>query len=546
MVEILKQIQNLIKGEIKDDPVTLAVFSKDASLYKVRPAAVVYPKDASDIQALVKFAAREKAEGRDVSLTTRGGGTDMSGGALGQSLVLSMTRYFNRIVSFGKDFVVIQAGVFYRDLEKEAAKRNLLLPSFPASKEICTVGGMVGNNAGGELNLLYGKTDRYIRELKMVCSDGREYSFKPLTLAELKKKQSQDGFEGRLYKQLFELVDRNYDLLKTAKPQVSKNSAGYYLWNIYDRETGMFDLTQLLVGSQGTLGVITEIKFGLVQPRAFERLLVVFLNDLHQIPQVVSHLLKFHPQSIESYDDKTFRLALKLLPDIVARLQGGIFKLLFGFLPELWMAITGGIPKLVLLVEFCGDSDREAAALARHAEGSLAGLGLKTRIIENKQEAEKYWIIRRESFNMLRHHVQGMRTAPFIDDFIVRPEFLGEFLPKLYAILDRYKLLYTIAGHVGDGNFHIIPLLKLKDQAGPEVVEKLGQEVFDLVFSYKGSMSGEHNDGLVRSHYLKQMYGPEIYGLFEQTKKIFDPQDIFNPGKKVNSSFEYSQRHLDI
>src|SRR3989344_2818697 len=546
MAEILKQIQNLIQGEIKDDSATLGLFSTDASLYKVRPRAVVYPKDAADIQALVKFALLEKAAAHDISLTTRGAGTDMSGGALGESLILSLPKYFNRILSFGKDFVVIEPGVFYRDLEKEASTRNLLLPSFPASKEICTVGGMVANNSGGELNLQYGKTERYVRELKMVCSDGQEYLFKPLSALELKKKQQKDGFEGGLYRQLFELVDKNYDLLKNAKPQVSKNSAGYYLWNIYDRQTGIFDPTKLLVGSQGTLGVITEVKFGLVEPRPHVRLLVIFLNDLQQLPNVVSKLLKFNPQSIESYDDKTFRLAIKLLPDIVARLKGGIFKLMFGFLPELWMAITGGIPKLVLLAEFSGDSEREAGAIARHAQESLKEFNLKTKAIESEVDAEKYWIIRRESFNMLRHHVRGLRAAPFIDDFVVRPEVLGEFLPKLYPILNKYNLTYTIAGHVGDGNFHIIPLIKLKDPKAAEMVKNLGKEVYDLVFAYKGSMSGEHNDGLVRSHYLQQMYGPAVYKLFEQTKKIFDTQDIFNPGKKVNSSFEYSQQHLDI
>jgi len=545
-MELLKQIQNIIEGSAKNDPQTLAVLSKDASLYKVRPQVGVFPKNTKDIQALVKFASEQKKAGNPVSLTVRSGGTDMSGGALGESIVLSMTKSFNRTKEVGADFAVVEPGVYYRDFDIETLKKGLILPSFPASREICTVGGMVANNAGGELNLLYGKTERYVQELKMVCADGKEYTFKPLTLKELKKKIAQKDFEGDLYKKLFNLIDSNFDLILNARPQVSKNSAGYYLWNVYDKDTETFDVTKLIVGSQGTLGIITEIKFGLVKPKEHERLLVVFLNDFNQIPAVVNQLLPFQPQSIESYDDKTFKMAIKLLPDIVTKLRGGMFKLAFGFLPELWMLLTGGVPKMVLLVELVGNSDGDVEQLGLMAQKSLVNLDLKSRFIKNPEEARKYWVIRHEAFSLFRNHLQGRRTAPFIDDFVVKPQFLAEFLPRLYKILGRYNLLYTIQGHVGDGNFHIIPLMKLGDKTAPQTIKDCGQEVYDLVFEYGGSMSGEHNDGLVRSHYLEQMYGPEVYKLFEQTKDIFDPLNIFNPGKKVYTSFEYTQKHLDF
>jgi FAD/FMN-containing dehydrogenase len=345
---------------------------------------------------------------------------------------------------------------------------------------------------------------------------------------------------------LFELIDQNYDLIKKAKPDVSKNSAGYFLWNVYDRQTGIFDINKLIVGSQGTFGIITEIKFRLVKPKPREHLLVVFLNDLKILPGITNHLLKYTPQSIESYDDQTFKVAIKLLPDILHRLKGSAIKLFFSFIPEFWMAITGGVPKLVLLAEFASDSDEDALNRAMQAQQSLKEFKVKTKLIKSEQEASKFWVIRRESFNMLRHHVQGMRTAPFIDDFIVKPEYLGKFLPRLYKILDKYKLLYTIAGHVGDGNFHIIPLMKVGDKNAGEVIKKLGSEVYQLVFEFKGSMTGEHNDGLIRGPYLKQMYGKPIYDLFVKTKKIFDPDDIFNPGKKVGANQNFALKHLDF
>jgi FAD/FMN-containing dehydrogenase len=542
----LKQIKQLIKGDVVADEKTLAEYSKDASIYKLVPQVVVFPKDVEDIKKLVKFVADAKLAGENISLTARAAGTDMTGGPLSESIVISMTKYFNHIKKIGKDFAIVEPGVYYRDFEKQTLKQGLLLPSYPASRELCTVGGMAANNSGGELNLIYGKTERYVQQVKMVLFDGNEYTFAPLTMAELQIKMNAVGVEGALYNKLYNLIDQNYDAIKAAKPDVSKNSAGYYLWNVYDKQTGIFDICKMIVGSQGTLGIITEIKFKLVKPKSREHLLVVFLNNFDQIAAITNHLLSFKPQSIESYDDQTFKVAMRLLPDILKRLKGSAVKLFFGFLPEMWMTISGGIPKLVMLAEFSSDTDSDAIERAKEAQASLKEFKVRTKLVLKDSDAQKYWVIRRESFNLLRHHVAGMRTAPFIDDFVVKPEYLGQFLPKLYKILNKYKLLYTIAGHVGDGNFHIIPLMKVGDPKAAEVIKSLSEEVYKLVFEYKGSMTGEHNDGLVRGYYLKKMYGTKIYDLLVNTKQIFDPTDIFNPGKKVEATSAFAFKHLDF
>ncbi len=545
-MDLETQIKSIIKGDVATDPKTLGDFSKDASLYKLKPQVVVFPKDNDDIKNIVKFVADQKKAGVNLSIATRAAGTDMTGGPLSESIVIGTTKYLNRIKNFGKDCAVVEPGVFYRDFEKESLKRGLLLPSYPASREMCTLGGMAANNSGGELNLLYGKTENYVAALKMVLADGKEYSFKPLSMPELEKKKAGSGLEAQIYRGMFDLIEKNYELLQKAKPDVSKNSAGYYLWNVYDKQKGIFDLNKMIVGSQGTLGVITEITYKLVKPHTREHLLVVFLDELSHLPVITNHLLRFKPQSIESYDDQTFKVAIRLLPDILGRLKGNAIKLFFGFIPELWMTLTGGIPKLVLLAEFSSDTEKDALERAKEAQESLKEFNLRSKLVLSDDDAQKYWVIRRESFNMLRHHVSGMRTAPFIDDFVVHPEVLAEFLPKLYAILDKYKLLYTIAGHVGDGNFHIIPLMKVGDPHAAEVIKNLGEEVYDLVLQYHGSLTGEHNDGLVRGPYLEKMYGPEVYSLFKQTKKIFDPEDIFNPGKKAEAKLDFAMSHLDF
>ena len=553
---LIEELKKIIKGEVLADEETRKKYSHDASLFEVKPELVVFPKDVEDIKNLVRFTGQYNSDKTNkpnttyesdksalLSLTARSGGTDMSGGPLGESVILDFTKYFNHLKEIGDNYAVAEPGVYYRDFEKETLKHNLLLPSYPASREICAVGGMVANNSGGEKTLSYGKTEDYILELKAVLSDGNEYLIKPLNKSELEAKIRQKDFEGEIYAKLYKLIAENYELLKKAKPDVSKNSAGYYLWNVLNGST--FDLTKLFVGSQGTLGIITEIKFRLIKPKKYSRLAVIFLKDLKPLMGIVKAVMKFKPESFESFDDNTLKLAIRFLPDLIKILKPkNVFKLGLSFLPEFWMMIGGGMPKLILLAEFTDDNENALAGRLNAVSQELSAQNSNFRILSNEEEAKKYWTIRRESFNLLRKHVRGKRTAPFIDDFIVRAEKLPEFLPRLNNILSRYNITYTIAGHVGDGNFHIIPLMDLADPESKEIITKLSEEVYNLVLEFKGSITAEHNDGLIRSPYLEKMYGKEVYELFKETKKIFDPRNIFNPGKKVGASLKYAFEHL--
>ncbi|MDP2655907.1 MAG: FAD-linked oxidase C-terminal domain-containing protein, partial [bacterium] len=188
----------------------------------------------------------------------------------------------------------------------------------------------------------------------------------------------------------------------------------------------------------------------------------------------------------------------------------------------------------------------EADAKALMARGALANLNLKMKIEKDEKESEKYWIVRRESFNLLRKNVHGLHTAPFIDDFVVPPACYPEFLPKMNALLDEYKsnMIYTVAGHIGDGNIHIIPLMDLTKEENRQVILDLAPRVYKMVIEAGGSITGEHNDGIVRTPYLPMQFGRDMISLFEKTKKIFDPLNIFNPGKKVGGTFEDIKRDL--
>ncbi|MBP9772069.1 MAG: FAD-binding oxidoreductase, partial [Candidatus Pacebacteria bacterium] len=358
-----EELKALDCGEVFDDPKTLASASHDTSLFEVRPQLVVLPRNEKDLEKLVTFATQNKGM---MTLTARSGGTGMDGGALSESVVLDFTKHFAGTKGFTKDTGTVLPGTYYRDFERESMKRNLLMPSYPASREICTVGGMVANNAGGELTLTYGKTADYVRELRVVLSDGLTHIIKPLTTSQLQEKLLETTFEGNLYRQIYKLIIENKVVIEKSKPRVTKNSAGYALWDIHNERDGIFDLTRLFTGSQGTLGLITEITFGLMHPPSRSQMLVVFLDDLSQLPAIVKTTLATSPTTFESYDDKTLALALRFFFEFIRRL--GVRKTLsiaFGNLSAGWSLMRKGLPKLVLQITWNGE---DVHALKQKAE----------------------------------------------------------------------------------------------------------------------------------------------------------------------------------
>lgn len=531
-------------GELDDSPATKEFYSHDASLFEIKPQLVVFPKDSKDVQLLVRLVAEHKKKLPDLSITARSAGTDMSGGAVNDSVIVDFNKHFNKIEKVTATQGHAQPGVFYRDFERETLKHKALMPSYPASRDLCTIGGMVANNSGGEKSLEYGKTENFVDELKVIFADGKEYTVKPLTKAQLVKKMAQGDFEGNLYKKLFHLVESNYNRIKAAKPQVTKNSMGYNLWDVWDRDTGVFNLANLIVGSQGTLGFVTDIKFRLVPVRPYSGLLVCFMKDITPLGEVINKVLTHKPATFESFDDQTLYLSLRFMPSFRKYLgTWGWIKLLISLIPDGLMLLRG-IPKLILMVEFNGNTQQEVEEKIDALRQDLKPFGMAMERDETIAKSQKFWIMRRQSFNLLRSKVKDKHTAPFIDDLVVNPPHLTEFLPRLRKIIKKYKLNATIAGHMGDGNFHIIPLMKLEDPKEKHKLLPAMEEVDDLVLKYKGSLSGEHNDGLIRGPWLEDQFGKEVFELFRQTKHLFDPQNMFNPHKKADANWDYSYKRI--
>jgi len=546
--ELLEILKKNIRGDVVNDDAIREIMSRDTSIFKRIPEVVVYPKDAKDLASLVSGIIEARKKGIPSSVTARSAGTCMSGGPLTTSVVAVFTKYMNKVIEVGRGFAVTEPGVYYRDFEKETLKvDSQILPSFPASRELCALGGIVNNNSGGERTLEYGKTEDYVEELEVVLSDGTITTFKELDYSELNVKKAQKNFEGEIYRKMDSLLNEHAELISNAKPRVSKNSAGYALWNVRDTSKGTFNLANLITGAQGTLALTTKIKLRLVKQQGYRSMLVIFLKDIETLPEIVRKVLPFNPESFESYDDNTFKLAVRFLPQMLSQMGlSRAVRLGISFLPEVGMAIRGGAPKLVLMAEFSEDTHETALLKTKSAQEAIKHLGLETSIKENEADSEKYWIVRRESFALLRKNSNGLYAAPFIDDFVVPPDSYPEFLPKLNAILAEYSkdFIYTIAGHIGNGNFHIIPLMDLSRPEVRNIILELSPRVYELVIQYGGSTTGEHNDGIIRTPYLSMLFGEKMVEIFAQTKHIFDPENIFNPGKKIGGTFEDIERDM--
>lgn len=589
-----EEIKQFFKGDLDETEETLTKYSHDASLLEVRPQLVLYPKDSVDVQNLVKWVSGNKIKYPELSITARCAGTDMSGGAIGESIILDFSRYMNKLIGgplpiedfsyadkleknkvykgtypLVPSYITVEPGMFYRDFEKITLEKGLILPCYTASKSLNAIGGMYGNNSAGERTLKYGKTEDYILSSKVVFADGVERVVEPIPLSEISKKEE-------IYQKIYDLIKQNGEEIKLAKPKVSKNSAGYYIWNVISQnqknssgftlpgvpggtyvarnsfDSGVFDLNKLLVGSQGTLGIVTEITLKVIPEFKYSKLVAIFMKDLEPLGRLVDEILTCDPETLETYDDKTMKLAVKFFPDFLKN-KGfiGMIKFMLSFLPEFFMMLSGGFPKLIILAEFAGVDDKSVNDKCVELVEKIKSFKLKVHVTRSQTEADKYWDIRRESFALLRKHVKGRRTAPFIDDIVVRPEFLPKFLPELQSILNKYKnIIYTMAGHAGDGNFHIIPLMDFKSPETKTTILELGEKVYDLVEKYHGSITAEHNDGLIRTPYLPKMYNPKIIGIFKRIKEIFDPQNIFNPGKKVptasSGTKDYIASHIAL
>jgi FAD/FMN-containing dehydrogenase len=543
MQRLLTELGEIFGGEISTSSADRHTYSHDASIYELIPEAILYPRTSNDIQTLVRFVSKNKHDYPALSITPRGAGTDMSGGAINNSLLVDMTRHFTTIHPFSGDTLHAEPGVYMRDIDA-LLKTDYLIGCVPASRALCTIGGMVGNNSGGERSLRYGNADESVRELKVIFADGNEYIVKPLTKRELGIKMKQGDFEGNLYKKIYELIETHYDHIKNARPRVNKNSMGYNLWSVWDRETGIFDLTRLITGSQGTLGIVTDIIMQTHKKAPHNGLLVAYVDKANQLEKIIPTVMKHRPVTFEGFDDITFNLGIKHFKSFRKQLGTKEWLKQQSTLAIQAARFRAHLPSVVLMIEFDGETIEEINAKISVLQKDLDHFKLKTTVEHDDADSALFWNLRRASLSLLRNRVHDKYASPFIDDLTVQPRYIHAFLPEIRDIIRKYKLPATVAGHFGDGNFHIIPLMDIESKDDQAKLEPVMRDIIPIIKKYGGTLAGEHNDGMVRGPWLPAVFGDDIYQLFRQTKEIFDPMYLFNPHKKTDASWDFSMEHI--
>ncbi len=523
MNKVAHYLQEHLIGEVMTGGDARNYFSTDASIFTLPPAIILYPRNENDVRKTARFTWQLAERGRVIPMTARGAGTDQSGAAIGSGIILAFPAHMNRILEFDSKSgdVTIEPGINYGKLQQALHTHNRFLPPFPASFEYSTVGGAIANNAAGEKTVKYGNTREYVKTLRVVLANGEVIETKRLNKRELSKKLGLSSFEGEIYRTLDTLLEENQDIIKNMGLNVTKNSAGYALDQIKNKD-GSFDLTPLFVGSQGTLGIISEATLETASHNPNTVLIAALFDDLQLAEQVITEIRKFSdlPSAMELVDEHLLSFVQHHNPNVLR----GI--------------IESPLPKAVLLIEFDNQSDRIQKRLAKKVQKILSHYQVGYRMETDHVKKDELWKIRHSASAILAHNDGNLRAIPIIEDGVVPLERLGEYLKEVYQMFERHSLRVAIWGHAGDANMHMQPFLDLSQVGNRQKAFKLMDEYYKLVIDLGGSTTGQHGDGRLRAPYLASLYGEVIYGLFKKVKNVFDPYGTLNPGVKIDVTLE--------
>jgi len=510
-------------GEVMTSPDARRYFSTDSSILTITPALVAYPRNENDVRKTTRFTWQLAERGRVIPITARGSGTSQVGAAIGPGIILAFPAHMHRILELDdkSGVVVVEPGVNYGKLQQTLHTHDRFLPPYPANLEYSTVGGAVGNNSSGEKSVKYGCTRDYVKSLRVVLANGEVIETGRLSKKDLSKKLGLATFEGEMYRALDALLEDSQEVIAKMSLGVTKNTAGYNLADIRHKD-GSIDLTPLFVGSQGTLGIVTEITLQTEAYTPGNVLLVGHFDDLEKAQSAVLELrgLPELPSAIEMVDDQLLNLVDQNNPN------------------QLNDVITKPFPKVVLLVEFDTASERARKKLVKKARKILEHHAGKVQVETDPANQEQLWKIRHASATVVTYGEGGAKALPIIEDGVVPPERLREYLEGVYQLCARNHLQPAIWGHAGDGNLHMQPFLDLSQVGDRQKTFRIIDEYYNLVISLGGTTSGEHGDGRLRAPYLPKLYGPEVYAVFTKLKQIFDPYGTLNPGVKMNSTLE--------
>ena len=495
--------------KVKDDRPTITAYAVDASIYRMEPQAVVLVESEEDIAVTIRYAAS-----RGIPLTPRAAGTNLTGSAIGSGIVLDVSR-LNRILEVNREeqWARVQPGIVLAELNKQLGRDGLLFGPDPSSGDMCKLGGMLANNSSGPHTLRYGSVKDNVRRLRMCLASGMWLDAAPYGLDDPALERLLTTVPA--LREVFALVQAHADVINSKKPTVSKNSCGYNLFGLADGLAGgLFDLPKLFVGSEGTLGVVSEATLTLVKKPTATMTALIHFRHLQEVGEAVPHLLALAPSALEVMDANTL--------DLIGRTKHGV----------------PADAAATLLVEL--DADSSEVDLRAQAERmavvcrpfSLAG---ELALAFEPERRERLWKARKALYPTLYRYDPKKKPINFVDDVVVRAERISELIQYLEKFFEGQRIPVAIFGHIGNGNAHIVPLLDVNDHSDFQKMVQGYHEIHSVVLGrFGGSICGEHGDGRIRAEYVRKMFGDELYDLFVQVKKAFDPGDILNPGVKIS------------
>ena len=516
---LFDSLQRQIEGDVLHSELSRSLYSSGASLFRIKPLAIVQAKSTQDLITTMKFASEHM-----IPITARGGGTSRAGNELGRGILIDFSKYLNKVIELNVEekWVKVQPGIVLAELNKLLKPHNLYFPIDPSTIDSATLGGMIANNSSGPHAVKYGTTRAHVQGLELVLTNGEILATGSMRSAQSAEKDGKLG--GALYREIPAILQKYEDYLEEERPFTSKNSCGYHVWDLL--EGGSIDLTPMLVGSEGTLALVSEatLKLSSIPPKVLSGF--VYLDDLGKVGEATQEILEEGPSMIEIMEKHILDLAREQRPELAE------------YFPENTEAS--------LFIEFQEDTDQ--ALLDKFGR-------VRTRLMDDKQLAVAVLQARNaedmKTFTMVRgisgpilNRMKGpKRPIAFIEDAAVHVSRLPQYISGLRALFEKFDVKAAIYGHAGDGNLHTMAILDLRQQEDVDKMLNLSEAVCDLVLDLKGTVSGEHADGRLRTHYIERQY-PHLYHAMREIKALFDPDGLMNPGVIISDEDNSLARDL--
>lgn len=512
MEELRNALRAGIEGEVRFDKISKKIYSVDASIYEIEPTGVVLPRTKQDLIEAVKIA-----HSFGIPVVARGAATGIAGGCVGSGLIIDTSKYLTQLITidFQNEYAVCEPGVVQDTLNDALEASGYRLGPDTSTGNRATIGGMLANNAAGARSLKYGKMSDHVEETELVTADGETLRLGPIDDNTWELKRSQNNLEGRIYSEIYRIRNQYRDEINKRFPQIPRRVSGYNLDEII-KEPGL-NLSKLIAGSEGTLGIVTEVKVRIVPKPGLTAICILRFADMIEAMRSVPYLLSHHPISLEMIDDKIVALG-RSSPFLKGKLH--------------WLKDT---PQALFSIEFEGRDDAQLREKTDLFVKKILEKGIDPSVIclSDPVDIAAIRTVRKSGLGLLLSKRTYARAIGFLEDISVAPDKLADFMERFNNYLKLIGKEAGIYGHVGSGCMHIRPYIDLRKPEELQMMHKMMEDVSDLLLAFGGALSGEHGDGLARSWLNKKMFGENINQAFIEVKKAFDPDNRMNPGKIV-------------